>query len=462
MQSKNSGIIPILILGTMFLTPLSGLADDWPQWLGPKRDGIWREKNILTTFPKKGLKYNWRVKIGAGYSGPAVADGRVFITDRRLQQGVENPRNPFGRRAVPGTEGIICIDEKTGKVLWKKEYNCPYEVSYPAGPRTTPVVDGDKVYTLGTMGDLYCLRVADGSVVWHRNVSKDYQAEIPMWGFAGHPLIDGDRLICLVGGRGSLVVAFDKNTGKEIWKSLSSEATGYAPPMIFKIGGKRQLIMWHPQGIASLVPETGKEIWSVRHPKKGSLRAALSIPTPRFSDPLLFVTAFYDGPLMLKVSPDGSDADVLWQGQSNSEQPGRTEGLHAIMAPPFHNDGHIYGVGSYGELRCLVAKTGKRLWATRKPTTGGYPVRWANAFLIQHEDKFFLFNESGDLIVANLSPKGYEELSRVNILPATNKMAGRRRLVLWSHPAFANRNIYARNDNEIVSVSLDADDYDQQ
>lgn len=437
------------LLAGLFLvsTPYRAPADDWPQWLGPKRDGVWREKGILAKFPEGGPKVRWRTSIGAGYAGPAVAAGKVVITDWILDPGSKNPANPFQRSPVAGTERILCLDEANGKVLWQHEYPSAYKVSYPAGPRTTPVIAGGKVFTLGTMGDLVCLDLQKGKVLWSKNFLKDYSAPVPLWGFAAHPLLDGDKLICLVGGEGSLTVAFHKDTGKELWRSLSAKEPGYCPPMIYEVGGVRQLIIWHPEAVCSLDPETGKQYWSQPFTSK----AGLSIPTPRLSGDLLFVTAFYNGPLMLKLDKDKPTASVLWKGKSNSEQPRLTDGLHSIMPTPFLKDDHIYGVCSYGELRCLKLKTGERVWATHQ-ATGGESVRWGNAFLVEHQDRFFLFNEQGDLIIAKLSPKGYEEISRTHILEPTNHMAGRP--VIWSHPAYANQSIYARNDKEMVCISL--------
>ncbi len=435
--------------------PAPVAAADWPQWLGPQRDGVWREDGILDRFPAQGPKYRWRTPIGGGYAGPAVAGGKVFITDRVLPTGVKNPKSGFGRPRVQGGERILCLDEKTGAILWKHEYDCPYQVAYGAGPRCTPVVDGDKVYTLGTMGDLYCLDVKEGKVLWSKNFPRDYHADVPQWGFAGHPLVDGDHLICLVGGPGSVAVAFHKDTGKEIWRALSAEEPGYAPPMIYEIGGTRQLILWHSEAVNSLDPETGKVYWSQPFGgRKGkSLKAALSIPSPRLAGDNLFVTAFYEGPMMLKVNGT-QPPKVLWRGQGRGELPDLTDGLHSIIPTPVLKGGHIYGVCSYGELRCLKADTGQRVWQTHQATTGK-SARWGNAFLIPQADRYFLFNEKGDLIIARLSPKSYEEISRMNILTPTNTMPGR--AVVWSHPAFANRCVYARNDREIVCVSLAAE-----
>ncbi len=417
--------------------PTSARADDWPQWLGPKRDGVWRETGILETFPKGGPKELWRVPIASGYSGPAVADGRVFVTDRPAS----------GKQ-----ERVICVDEKTGNVLWQKEYPCTYKIAYPLGPRCSPLVAGDKVYTVGAMGDLLCLAVKDGEILWQKNFMKEYKAPKQMWGFAGHPILDGNRLICLVGGPDSLVVAFDKDSGKEIWKAINVDEAGYAPPMIHEFGGKRQVVVWHPQGLHGLNPENGQVYWHWDYNKPA--KVGLVISTPRVDGNKIFVTAFYEGPLMLELDKNGENPKVVWQGKSKSELPEKTDGLHSIMVTPYIQDGHIYGVCSYGELRCLDAANGKRLWMSLKPTTGGQEVRWANAFLTPNADRWFLFNESGDLIIAKMSPQKYEEIGRVNILPPTSGQFNVGRQVLWSHPAYANRHIYARNDKHLVCVSL--------
>ncbi len=453
MTSRSIVALLLAILVSSTFTDFVG-ADDWPQWLGPQRDGVWRETGILAKFPQGGPKVRWRTPLGEGYSGPAVANGKVYITDRVLAKGTKNPANAFDRKTrVNGVERILCLNEADGKVLWQHEYDCTYKISYASGPRTTPVVAGGKVYTLGAMGNLYCYDADKGTVLWAKDLLKEYEFDVPGWGFSGHPLLDGDGLICLVGGQGSVAVAFHKDTGKELWKALSSNEPGYAPPMIYEIDGKRQLILWHPESVNSLDPATGKVNWTQRYNKKPQLGAGMSIPTPRLYKDKLFFTNFYDGALMLEVKGTQSPK-VLWQIQGRSVMPNDTDALHSVMVTPIFKGDFIYGVCSYGELRCVEAATGKRIWSTHKPVTGE-STRWGNAFIVEQGDRYILFNELGDLILARFSPKGYEEIDRANILTPTNTMAppaGRR--VIWSHPAFANRSVFARNDKEIICVSL--------
>jgi hypothetical protein len=188
------------------------------------------------------------------------------------------------------------------------------------------------------------------------------------------------------------------------------------------------------------------------------VRANLTIPTPRQVGDKLFLTSFYNGCVMLQVGAD--NAKVLWRSKGRGEGPKQTDKLHSIMPTPVIKGDHIYGVDSYGELRCLdMKKEGKRVWTNLTATgTEGELVRWANAFIVPNGERYFLFNEKGEVIIAKLTPKGYEEISRAKVLEPTGQLSGfgTKRKVVWSHPAFANKTMYARNDKEIVAVSLAA------
>ena len=421
-------------------------AEDWPQWLGPQRDSVWRETGIVDTFPADGPPARWRAKIGGGYTGPAVAKGKVYLMDRQVAEKTKAPGNEFARGVIPGTERVLCLNAVDGSVVWEHRYDCTYTMSYSTGPRCTPVVRDGKVWTLGAEGNLFCLDAENGKVLWSRDFKKDFSASTPMWGFAGHPLLDGQRLICLCGGPGSVAVAFDKDSGQEIWRSLDAREPGYAPPTMIEVGGSKQLILWHPQSVNSLDPATGKVFWS--HP--WDVRAGLTVATPRLAGDLLLLSSFYTSSKCFRLNATKPAATLQWEGKSFSEK--NTDTLHSLMSTPFIENGHLYGVCSHGQLRCLKFETGERLWETFAATTGDKPVRWANAFLVKQADRYFLANEQGDLIIAKLTPKGYEELSRTSLLKPTT--TDPRRAVVWSHPAFANQCVFARNDEEIVCVSL--------
>jgi outer membrane protein assembly factor BamB len=406
-------------------------ADDWPRWLGPQRDSVWRESGIVEKFPTGGPPIVWRTEIGSGYAAPCVANGRVFVADRQPSAGKER---------------ILCLEESSGKVLWTHEYECRYSVSYPAGPRVMPQLNEGRLYCLGAEGNLLCLQAETGDTVWSRDFKKDFGAKTPMWGFAGHPLLLGKKLICLAAGRGSTAVCFDKDTGTELWRALAPEEPGYSSPIAVETAGKMQVIFWHPEGACSLEPETGKSIWSVAF----SSRSGLTVATPRRLGNYVFFTSFYDGALMMQLDSLQPAATEVWRSGKVNERD--TTHLNAIICTPFLEQNFIYGVCSYGQLRCLKADTGERLWETFKATTSGEPVRWGNAFIVKNGSRFFLFNEKGDLIIATLSPQGYQEVSRAHIIAPVNKDPGRP--VVWCHPAFANRRVYVRNDRELVCADL--------
>ena len=456
-----------LLLTTLLTLPAAVRADDWPQWFGPQRDGVWRETGLIEKFPAGGPKVAWEAPVGQGYAGPAVAGGKVFVMERREEPGQPQPKNAFDTSSAQvGVEALTCFNEADGTKLWSESYPCRYRISYNAGPRCTPTVDGDKVYTLGAMGDLVCRTVADGKPVWQLNFVTDMGANLPVWGFSAHPLIDGNHLICLAGGSdGRLVVALDKLTGKEVWRSLAYDSGdfGYANPVIHTLNGARTLIIWHPKALNGLDPATGTKLWSV--PMK--IKAALTAPQVRVQGDLVFTTTFYEGSQMVKVTSAG--AKVLWKSEAKGEKPNQTTDLSSIIATPLWKGDTIYGVGSYGELRAIDAATGQRLWSTMQATRGPltpervagretpsevqpWSERWSNAFLIDNGDRTILFNEQGVLIFAKLSRTGYEELGRAQLLEPTNRLAGRP--VVWTHPAFANSRVYARNDSKLVAVEL--------
>lgn len=414
-------------------------ADDWPQWMGPTRDGVWKESGIVRSLPADGPKVVWRAPVRAGYSGPAVAAGRVFVTD--YETSGDTTGDPTARTSLNGRERVLCLDAATGKEIWKHAYDCPYKISYPAGPRCTPTVDGDRVYTLGAEGNLYCFDVATGAVRWNRSLKDEYKIAAPLWGFTGHPLVDGDKLFCLVGGDGTTLVAFDKLTGKEIWHSLSSAEPGYCPPSIIEAGGVRQLIVWTPESINSVNPESGKPYWSVPlEPQYG-----MSIMAPRRAGDYLFAGGIGWKAALLKLASDKPAAELVWNGKKDTA-------VYPVNSTPIVDGAVLYGVDQPGQLRAVNVATGARLWETTSPTTGAKPANSGTAFLVKNGDRYFIFNESGELVVAKLSPEKYEEMSRAKILEPTNSCFGRP--VVWSHPAFANKCMFARNDKEIVCVSL--------
>ena len=229
---------------------------------------------------------------------PLLPRGGFIVADYLTSENVKVDN--FDRKEFSGIERILCLDEATGEELWKHEYPVKYDISYPAGPRCTPNVHQGKVYMLGAVGNLSCLDAKTGQEIWSKDLPKLYKAKNPLWGYAAHPLIDGDKLICIVGGKGSHAVAFDKNTGRELWRALNTREPGYSPPVIITAADVRQLILLHPAAVVSLNPETGKTYWS--QPYEASNGSA--IMTPVFEKNLLFAGGFSNKNILIQLAED--------------------------------------------------------------------------------------------------------------------------------------------------------------
>ena len=422
----------------------TAIGDDWSGWMGSSRDGVYRETGIIDEVPASGLKVKWRKPIESGYAGPAASAGRVFVFDYQKQSG-ESFNNPGQRANLKGKERLTAFDAATGNQLWQHSYDCPYSISYPNGPRCTPTIDGDHVYILGSEGDLNCLRVSDGEVVWTRSLKQDFGAEVPIWGFSSHPLVDGDLLYTMVGGPGQGVVAFDKKTGEVRWKALDAKA-GYCPPTIVEAGGTRQLIVFHPEAIESLNPVDGSKHWSI--PFKPSYE--MSIARPVVDGNLMYASAIHNEAVLIELASDKPAASERWRGEPKNA-------VHSGSSTPLFVDGVIYGTDcDQGSLIAVSSKDGSRLWETFEATKPGEKrfIKHGTAFITRMGDtnRFLVMSETGDLQIARMTANGFEDLGRFHVVDPTAECFGRR--VVWSHPAYADRTAYVRNDKEIVAVDL--------
>jgi outer membrane protein assembly factor BamB len=410
---------------------LSGLAtmqaEDWPQWRGPNRDGIWNEAGLLQSFPPNGLKVSWRVPVGRGWSSPIVAQGRVYLTDVELA-----PPSP--------RERVLCFEEASGRLLWSH----PYAVDYPdwaltpdtGGPRATPIIRDGRLFTLGALGDLFCLDAAKGEVVWKKNLAKDYQVK-EFTGITASPLIENELLILYLCGKpAACVVAFDRDSGKEAWRALDDSFT-YSSPITLAAGGRRQLIVWTQEAVTSLDPGSGKTWWREEVPTSGDQ----AVSTPVFSSPWLFVAG-----LMFKLDANKPAASVLWPDTRIGSKRILSNTSTALL-----RGGCLFSARTSGELVCLEAGTGKQVWQTNTVTSlkNGSCIH-----LTPNGDSVLLFTDQGNLIRARLGSEGYQELSRVHVLDPTHAFNGRR--VVWPPPAYANQHIFVRNDRELICASLAA------
>ena len=425
----------------LLLTALScfgfvpAFADDWPQWRGAARDGVWKEEGVVERFDKKRLAPAWTVKIGAGYTGPTVADGHVYVTDRQTE-----PQQ---------TERVHCFDAKTGAEIWRHEYDCPYSISYQAGPRASVTIDDGRAYALGAMGHLHVFDAGTGAILWKKDLNEIYKINMPIWGIAAAPLIYDDLVILHIGGSdGACVVALDKKDGDEKWKALRDRAQ-YSAPILVQQGGKDVVVCWTGDSVAGLDPRKGEVYWRV--PMKPR-NMPIGISTPVVSGNRLFVTSFYDGSLMLELDQDEPKVKELWRRCGTSERD--TDALQSIIATPLFEGDYIYGVDSYGELRCLKADSGDRVW---EDLTATPKARWSNIHMVTRNDNVWMFNERGELLIGKLSPEGFTEIDRTKLIDPTEEQLRMRGGVCWSHPAFADRHIFVRNDNELAAFDLSAD-----
>ena len=427
-------------------------AEDWPQWRGVERDAVWRDTGLVKRFPDGGLVVKWRAPVRGGFAGPAVADGRVFILDYQ-----ETP----GSRTMDGHERLVVFDEENGAQLWTQEWPAAYRnmhFKFATGPRATPTVHGDRVYILGAAGMLSCFDTGTGDLIWRVDTVADYGVTVPVFGVSQSPLVEGDYLIVLLGGEpDAMVVAFDRATGAEAWRAIETiSEPGYSSPIVITAGGVRQLIVWHAAAVTSLDPVTGAIWWQYDFP----VSSRLTIGTPVRRGRYLLVTQVENGGLMLALNPDRPAVSLLWEGVNLSRTDRPRQG--ATLSTPVVAGDTIYGLSSYGEFRAVDAVTGARLWSTDRLTPH---ERWANSYLVRNGDRWFVINETGELVITRFNPAGYEEIDRTLLLEPTTRTRGGAsgrwddRAVLWAHPAFANRHVVARNDVEVVRLSLAADDY---
>jgi outer membrane protein assembly factor BamB len=423
LRSPKMGLAAVLTLAIGF--PAAARADDWPQFRGPNRDGVWSETGILESFPGGGLTAVWRAPAGPGFSSPVVAQGRAYLFDAALS-------------APNARERVRCFEASSGKPLWSHSYG----VHYPewvftednqSGPNATPIVRDGKLYALGQLGDLHCLDALTGDVLWKRDLARDYQ--VKEFSCTPSPLIEGDLLILSIGGKPEAsVLALQKSSGAEAWKALDEGQT-HSSPIVIDAGGKRQLIVWTQASVYSLDPATGKAYWRER---------LITVADYAVSTPIVHGSWLFAAGLMLKLDADKPAASVLWPDTRTVSRRILSNTSTAVVLGE-----HLYSARSSGELVCLEASTGKQVWEAKDVTD---LKSGASIHLTPNGDSVLLYTDRGELIRARLGAKGYQEISRAKLLEPTYPFAGRK--VAWPPPAYADRRIFARNDRELICASL--------
>jgi outer membrane protein assembly factor BamB len=390
---------------------------DWPQWRGPERDSVWQPDGLPDKLPAT-LTPRWRRPIGGGYGGVAVSGGRVFVMDRQ--------------KGPPEIERILCLDAATGKQIWEHRYPVSYgKLDYGNGPRATPNVHARRVYAIGALGHLHCLDAASGRVLWSRDTVKEFHGQVPTWGHACSPLVDGDRVVVQPGGTpDACLVALDAATGNELWRSLP-DRPGYSSPVILSGEGWRELVFWTAEHLAALEPATGKVLWKVPF---GPINYDVAIADPVFDVGVVLVSNYWTGSKAVRLDDRGQKPVVAWEGKQ----------LSLLMSTPLVRNGHAYALDRFRGLKCIELRTGKVKWEDQHVTPRGTNPQ---ASLVWAGDKALIFNEKGELQLASLTPEGFRSLGKAIVLSG----------LTWAHPAYADGCVFARNDEEIVCVPLRPD-----
>lgn len=369
--------IPVALL---LLCQLPLHASDWPCYRGAAQDGVIREQGLLLSWPAEGLSKLWSVPVdGKGtHAGPAIANGKVFISGRA------------------GTKDVIrCLDALSGASLWKYEYEAPGNVSYGPGPRATPVISGDLVFTLGAFGHLLCLKADNGEKVWERNFVTDFKGVVPNFGIAAAPLVDGERLFCETGGPDAGIVALEKATGKELWRS-GKDAASYAAPQIVTLAGVRQVLCFPATGLVSLAPEDGTELWRFRY------NDGKNIAAPVIKDDCIYLSDNNNGFSALKIISESGKwrVEKLW---SNTNDKAHTS------SPVIVGDSICFyqWLEHEGQIKSLSIKDGHRQWSL------SYKGDDMNGNLLAADDRHLIAGlSSGEVLLLEVSAEAGKESAR--------------------------------------------------
>jgi outer membrane protein assembly factor BamB len=409
--------IVVAVLGVVVL-PVP--ASDWPQFLGPNRNGSSPEIGLLAAWPREGPKLVWRCKGGAGHSQVAVAAGRAYTI---VQRGDD--------------EVLLALDAANGKELWSRRL----EHAWSPGPSATPVIDGNRVYAQSMRGPLFSLNAADGAIIWQRDLLKEFRVQNTLWGMTVSPMIDGDRLFTACGGKGdrqnrsakvgdvnSGVVALNKSDGKLLWKSTNDEL-GFASPVIWSTAGKKQAVFLTMSGVVAVQPEDGKVRW--RFPWT-DFPSELFAASPLVVGDRLFL-ASADDCALIQPAAEG-EPKVLWGNKP-------PERLNTYNTMAVYHDRHLYGTSTAGwrgatSLNCVELATGKVVWSQKKFGAGS---------ILLADGNLYIQTVKGELIVAPATPIGYQEKGRAKVLGQSTFVNG---------PTLAGKRLFARDQSSIICLEL--------
>lgn len=401
----------LVVVSVLALTLTETVAEDWPQWRGPERDGVARGFTLPSRWPDK-LNERYRVEVGEGHAAPVIVQGRAYVFSR-----------------IKDDEVMRCLDAGSGKELWKHSYAAPYKVDPAArghgpGPKATPTVFGEKVYTQGMSSQLYCLNAESGKVLWHHDLQKAYQTAGPQYGTSASLLIEGEAVITLVGGKEQgAVVAFDKNTGKELWKT-PSDGPAYSAPAVADLAGVRHILTFSRNTFTALAPRDGKVLWQIPF----TTAYEQNIVTPLVSKDLVMISGYGKPIQAFRVVKDGPKLSL--------EDVWKNDQLRMYMSSPVLAGDHVFGHNQRGEVVCLEAKTGKTAWA--KGDLGQY------ASLVLAGDQLLCLDEMAELRVLKADPTEYKEIAKYRVSDSPT----------WAHLALSQGRFFVKDKTRLICYDL--------
>lgn len=381
---------------------------DWPQLRGPERDGISRETGLLERWPAEGPPVLWRRPLGNGFSALSVVDGTIYT-----------------QAGIGDDEVVVALAADDGRELWRTRLDRARPDGQGSGPRSTPLVDGDRLYAVSAHGTLAALERASGKLLWQRQVVERDGGRVPDWGVAASPLLDGDRLIFNVGAPDAAVIAYDKRTGEPLWRA-GSDVAGYSTPILVEVGGLRQAIVFSGRQLLSLDPETGAVHWTLPWKTSYDVNAA----TPIFVPPnKLYVSSGYDtGAALFQLGATGGKATVqeLWRSRRIKNQ----------FSSAIYHGGHFYGFDNK-LLKCSVMASGEDCWAEKG---------FGHGSLLMADGRLIVLSDRGALALVEASPDGYVELGRLQLAEGKH----------WTVPTLWDGRLFVRNERELVALDLRA------
>jgi outer membrane protein assembly factor BamB len=416
MSFRTAGAIG-LVVAAIAVHASASKADDWPCWRGPRGDGISRETGILKEWPADGLKQLWKADLSGGFSSVAVVNGRLFTQTKEKNQ-----------------EVVVCLDAATGKDLWRYRYDCDYAAhksftggGMPAsrtGPRSTPTVDGDRVYTLGATGILLCLEAKTGEKVWQQDLLKVADSDCPRHGYCCCPLVVGDQIYVHPGGtKGKSIAALNKKDGSIVWQALD-DPIGEGSPVWIEKGATPQVIFFTGTGAVGVSPKDGKPLW--RYPWKTQFD--LNIATPIHADGKVFISSNYGTGAAVFRLTDSEEPETVWKEKT----------MQNHISTSVLYEGHLYGF-SEARLRCVEFETGKVKWDK---------IGLGKGTLVIADGHLIVLGDHGELVLAEASPEKFDEVSKCHVLDK-DKLS-------WTVPVLSGGRLFIRNENGLVALELSA------